>query len=511
MLAVLAGPLVSIAQEARNPVIHADVPDPAVVRKGTRYYMASTTMHMSPGLPIMASDDLVNWTLVSYAYNVLAEDDALRLQHGENAYGRGSWAPSLRFHDGWFYASTFSSTTGRTHVYRTRDVERGDWEAFDFAPALHDHSLYFEDDRVFMVYGAGEIHLVELEPDFSGLRTGGLNTIIIPDASAVAGDDIMLAAEGSQLQKIDGRYYLLNITWPRGGMRTVIVHRADSLTGPWEGRVALQDKGVAQGSLIDTPDGDWYAVLFQDRGAVGRVPWLVPVQWTDGWPVFGTNGEAPVVLDVPADGNGIEGIVASDDFSRAPGDPPLPLAWQWNHNPRNELWSVEARPGWLRLTTGDSVGNFEAARNTLTQRTFGPRSAVRTIIDMTNMRDGDFAGLGLLQRDYGLLGVQIDGEDRSLQMVAAADGVQRVVASVPLQQPVVHLRVDCDFADLQDRAVFRYSLDGSNWRIIGEPLAMKYTLPQHFMGYRFSLFNYATRNPGGFADFDTFQVSDGLD
>ena len=61
------------------------------------------------------------------------------------------------------------------------------------------------------------------------------------------------------MRKINGKYYLFMITWPRGGMRTELVFRADKLTGPYEGRVALQDQGVAQGGLIDTPEGDWYA------------------------------------------------------------------------------------------------------------------------------------------------------------------------------------------------------------------------------------------------------------
>src|SRR5512140_1991669 len=104
---------------ARNPILWADVPDIAVIRVGDTYYMSSTTMHMSPGLPIMKSKDLVNWQLISYAYDTLGDNDALTLQNGKNAYGAGSWASSLRYHDGTYYVSTFSSTTGKTHVYKT--------------------------------------------------------------------------------------------------------------------------------------------------------------------------------------------------------------------------------------------------------------------------------------------------------------------------------------------------------------------------------------------------------
>jgi len=127
-------------------------------------------------------------------------------------------------------------------------------------------------------------------------------------------------------------------------MRTVIVHRADKITGPYEGRVALQDQGVAQGGLIDTPQGDWYAYLFRDYGAVGRIPYLVPVKWEDGWPVLGVDGKVPDTLSLPASRGLIPGIIASDEFHRRPGDPALPLAWQWNHNPDESNWSLPSVP-----------------------------------------------------------------------------------------------------------------------------------------------------------------------
>ena len=151
-----------------------------------------------------------------------------------------------------------------------------------------------------MIYGGGNLRLVELTADVSGIKPGGVDQVVITNASRVAGPNIGLPAEGSQMCKINGKYYLFNITWPRGGMRTVIVHRADKITGPYEGRVALQDKGVAQGGLIDTPQGDWYAYLFRDYGAVGRIPYLVPVQWEDGWPVLGVDGKVPDTLNLPA-------------------------------------------------------------------------------------------------------------------------------------------------------------------------------------------------------------------
>ncbi len=495
------------AEPAQNPMIWADVPDVAVIRVGDSYYMSSTTMHMSPGLPIMKSKDLVNWNLIGYAYDRLVENDAMNLENGQSCYGRGTWASSLRYHDGTYYVSTFSSTSGRTHVYSTKDVEKGDWTQTCFAPSLHDHSLFFDDDgRVYMLYGVGNLRLVELDADLSGIKPDGFNEVVIKNASAVAGSNTSLPAEGSQILKVHGKYYVMNITWPRGGMRTQIIHRADRITGPYEGRVVLQDQGVAQGCLIDTPDGKWYAVLFQDNGSVGRSPWLVPVQWKDGWPVLGVDGKAPRTVDIDDNEHGLGNIVVCDEFNRRPGEP-LPLAWQWNHNPDSRFWSIGERSGYLRLTTGRVDESVLGARNMLAQRTFGPVSSATTRIEVGSMRDGDYAGLIALQRRYGFVGVKMEGESKSLVMVSAQSNTPEQIESVPLAQPEVYLKIDCDFRDRADKACFYYSLDGQTWTRIGSVLQMAYTLP-HFMGYRFGLFNFATRAAGGFVDFDYYRVSD---
>ncbi|WP_240914062.1 glycoside hydrolase 43 family protein [Microbulbifer sp. SH-1] len=494
------------AVATRNPIVWADVPDVSVIRVGDNYYMSSTTMHMNPGLPILKSRDLVNWTLLGYAYDTLVDNAQMNLEDGKNAYGKGSWASSLRYHDGRFYVSTFSATSGKTHVYRTDDIERGNWHETAFEPDLHDHSLFFDDGRVFMVYGSNEIRLVELEEDFSGIKADGINQVIIADAGKVAGEDILLPAEGSQLHKIDGRYYLMNITWPRNGMRTVVIHRADQLTGPYEGRVALQYQGIAQGGLIDTPEGDWYALLFGDRGAVGRIPYLVPVTWKEGWPILGREGAVPTTLNVPVNGKpvantNVAGMVTSDEFDQ----PRLPLPWQWNHNPDNDHWSLSARPGYLRLTNGRVDTDLLQARNTLTQRTFGPESTAEVRLDLSAMHDGDVAGLTLLQKHYGYVGVVREAGERFIVMMSAEGESPRELDRVRLQGDVVYLKAHADFRDLKDTAHFSYSTDGEAWLAIGAPLAMTYTLP-HFMGYRFGLFSFATAEPGGHVDFDYFRL-----
>jgi beta-xylosidase len=497
---------VSQGKIAQNPIVFADVPDLAIIRVGQNYYMSSTTMHMNPGLPIMKSTDLVNWKLINYAYDTLADIPELNLTDGKSTYGRGSWASSLRFHKGTYYVTTFSGTTGETYIFKTKDIEKGNWQRISFKPSYHDHSLFFDDDgRTYLIYGAEKIKLLELNEGLTGIKEGSVEKVIIENASKPAGDNIMLGSEGSQLFKVNGKYYLFNICWPKGGMRTVVIHRADNINGPWEGKVGLQDLGVAQGGLIDTPDGRWFSYLFRDFGAVGRIPYLVPVKWEDGWPILGENGKVSEKVALPVSKGLIPGLIASDDFNRKKGEDALPLVWQWNHNPDNTLWSVTERKGYLRLKTGRIDTDFLLARNTLTQRTIGPTSTGSVVLDVSKMKEGDFAGLSVLQKDYGLAGVKVEGKQKSIIMVSSNNDKSAEIQRIPLHQDQIYFRIDCDFTNKKDEANFFYSLDGKTWNPIGETLKMKYTIP-HFMGYRFGLFNYATKETGGYADFDWFRI-----
>jgi len=496
-----------IFAQAQNPIMYADVPDPSIIRVDDTYYMSSTTMHMSPGVPIMKSKDLVNWELVNYVYDTLADVIALNLTNGKNAYGAGSWASSLRFHEGMFYLSTFSSTTGKTHIYKTDDIEEGPWEAFSFAPHYHDNTLFFdEDEKIYLVWGAGEIKIAELQKDFSGIKKETERTLI-KNATAPIGEDIMLPAEGSQLFKVGNHYYLFTIAWPREGMRTVIIHKAETILGPYESRVGFQDEGVAQGGLIDTPEGKWYAYLFKDNGAVGRVPYILPVAWEEEWPVIGENGKVPTSLDLPISKGIISsGIVASDDFTRNEGERELPLAWQWNHNPQDDFWSLTERSGFLRLTNDRIDSSILQTRNTLTQRTFGPKSSASIKMDITHMKDGDYAGLGLLQENYASIGIKIEQNQAKFVMLKGNSDGFKEIESITTDAQEVYVKASCDFQNHTDKATFFYSLDGETWKALGDELQMRYTLP-HFMGYRFAVFNFATKNAGGYVDFDYFKIN----
>jgi beta-xylosidase len=229
---------------------------------------------------------------------------------------------------------------------------------------------------------------------------------------------------------------------------------------------------------------------------------LVPVKWENGWPILGENGKVPVTLDLPANKSLIPELVNSDEFNRKNNKDKLPLQWQWNHNPDNSLWSISK--GFLLLKTGRIDTSFISAKNTLTQRTIGPESTGSTKINVTGMKEGDFAGLCLLQKNYGLVGVKFENGQKYIVMSSVASG-RSEEARIPLNNNTVYFKAYCDFKERKDEAQFYYSLDGKNWQSIGAPMKMPYTLP-HFMGYRFGLFNYASKNIGGFAKFDWFRI-----
>ncbi|OAS17919.1 family 43 glycosylhydrolase [Paenibacillus oryzisoli] len=513
---------------AKNPIIWGDVPDVDVIRVKDTYYMTSTTMHMNPGVPIMMSKDLVNWEIVNYVYDILASSDKQTLSNGQNIYGKGSWASSIRYNNGKFYIAFASNDTGKTYVFQTTDIEKGPWEKYELAGGVyHDMSLLFDDDgRVYMVYGSGAIKIIELTSGATAIKAGGMNTTIIQNASAPGGSG-GLGAEGSHIYKINGKYYIFHISWPSGNIRTELVHRADTIDGTYEGKIAVRSgstsnsAGVAQGGIVQAVDGNWYGMLFQDYGSVGRIPYIVPMTWSqDGWPVFGDVNDTgiPAVLS--------KSWVSSDTFDQrtekvgayhtevAGGENDyngsnLALIWQWNHNPDNRFWSLTDRPGYLRLTTGRMSTSILDARNTLTQRTFGPESSGTIAIDVSHMKDGDYAGISAFQQNYGFVGVKMSGTTKSVVMVNGSSGSAMEIASVPLAQNTIYLRSELDYKNRTDKANFYYSLDGERWASIGNTLQMSYTLP-HFMGYRFALFNYSTRLTGGYVDFDSFKVDDKL-
>lgn len=493
-----------------NPVLWLDVPDPDVIRVDDYFYMVNTTMHMMPGAAIMRSKDLVNWEIISYVYDKLTDKPNYDL-NGGTVYGRGQWATSLRYHKGKFFVYfSPNDTPYKGYVYSTENPEK-DWKLVARVPHFHDASLLFDDDgKVYVFYGTGQ--LTELKPDLTGVQPGGLD-MRIPVREM--GENGLL--EGSRAIKHNGKYYLLMISWPKGGNRRQVCYRADKITGPYEKKVILEDNFagfpyVGQGCIVDGKD-EWYGLIFQDRGGVGRVLTLMPCRWVDGWPILGDeNGKVPEIMRKPVQGCKTSQIVVSDNFNHEE----MILNWQWNHNPVEEAWSLTERPGYLRLKTSKVVDNIFLAPNTLTQRMEGPKCSATVLLDVSSMKNGDVAGFGAFNSDAGLLSVKmVNGkkfivltnemvkllkENKAVKKV----GVIKAEGQTEFSQDKIYLRIDADFRLRQDIAKFYYSFDNKDWKRIGSDFKMSFDFTRLFVGTRFAIYNYATKNTGGFIDIDWF-------
>ncbi len=505
----------------KNPMLWADVPDPDVIRVGDTFYLVSTTMHLMPGAPVMASKDLKNWETVGYIFDKLTDSPKYDLQEG-TAYGRGQWATSLKYHNGRFYALLAPNEQGKmgdTYIFTAEKAE-GPWTIVSRMRHFHDCSLFFDDDgRVYVIYGTGE--LMELKPDLSDVIEGTYMHIFQRES------DEKGLLEGSRVIKHNGKYYLLMISHAYGpGMhRREVCYRADDIHGPYEKQVILESDFStfgyeAQGTIVDTQDGDWYGIIFQDRGGVGRVLTVMPCRWINGWPMLGDeNGKVPLTVRTLKTGETAGAIVKADDFSATK----LGLHWQWNHNPVDNAWSLTERPGFLRLKTNRVVENIYLAPNTLTQRMEGPTCSGSICMDLSKMKDGDCAGLAAFNSDTGMLIVKKKGKKTVLEMQettvelsdrekAVTKYEEKTIESVELKQNKIWLRIDGDFTPAQrggrDAANFYYSLDGSDWTKIGTTdYRLRFDWRRFFMGSKFGIFCYATKKAGGYVDVGEFSYS----
>lgn len=508
-----------------NPIIKLDFPDPDVIRVDNVYYMVSTTMHFFPGGAILRSYDLIHWELASYLYEGLDNTSAQRLEG--NIYGKGMWAGSLRYHNGRFHVCFIAPDTHKTYLFRSDSAE-GPWEKSIIQGFYYDSSLLFDDDgRVFIAHGNTEIHITELNADLSGPKPGGLDRLAVKDTG-----NIRLGYEGTHFYKINNKYYLFFIHWPDEGYqrRTEACFVADSLEGAFVGKDILDDdlgyhnQGVAQGGIVDTPDGDWFAVLFQDRGAVGRIPVLVPMHWEDDFPVLGTDGKVPSEVETKSthEGYAYTPLFGSDDFQVQNSENAcLKDFWQWNHTPNAALWSATEKPGNYRIHSGKISINVSHAVNTLTQHMVYPGCAADVTVDGSLMNDGDYAGLCALQGCYGLIAlVKQNGRYYLTVLVREPEGDPvwgklpdegpgKRVAWIPVESPVVTLKLRACFTDQIDEAEFFY-LDGEKWVNTGVRHKLYFKL-DHFTGCRFGLFLYSTEQIGGAADFSDFIYHDDND
>jgi beta-xylosidase len=504
-----------------NPLFYEEFEDPDVIRVGDDYYLVGTTMHMNPAVQLMHSKDLVNWELAGYCMDRLDLGPAFRLEGG-NVYGRGIWAPCIRYHQGMFYV--FSNVNGvGLQVFRSKSIH-GPWERNQL-PGRHDLSVLFDDDGKIYIISGGSIPypIEELTPDLKAFVPGVRHQLV------------GRMGEGHHLYKIKGQY--VDVSAIPGGPVDQMVAIADSIDGPWKIERMVQgeslgvtaaaplraqpnDRGLwlHQGGIVDTPSGEWWSVIMSDHGSAGRMVALVPITWDSGFPLIGLPGnlrKAPNTWVKPNTGHTQApkpAFIHDDNFD----GPRLNPHWQWNHVPDDSKWSLSEKPGVLRLHSLPAT-NFYSAHNSLCQRPPGLESIMTVELDTSGLVAGDIAGLALLSSPFAWIGVVKTAEGTTMQMLdTTGSGGGRQGAPAPLANPPtigmtnppshLWLRVACNFDT--DEAIFSWSADGKGYTPLGKPFTMTFQL-RTFQGVRPALFNFNTSGqPGGYADFDNYTVEE---
>ena len=473
-----------------NPVLAADYSDPDAIRIGDTYYMVASDFHFL-GMQVLESKDLVNWKLISQIYRKIDLPGWDTMEH----YGLGSWAPSIRYHDGRFYV--YFCTPDEGLFMSSAEDPAGPWEplhCLKATPGWEDPCPFWDEDGTAYLghsrVGAGPIIVHRMSEDGMELLDEGVTVYEGP------------VAEGTKFHKI-GEYYYLSI--PEGGVgggwQTIL--RSKDIYGPYERKVVLETgstdiNGPHQGAIVDTPYGEWWFLHFQQRDPLGRIVHLQPMCWEDGWPVIGED----------YDGNGVGEPVkgwakpktkkkvkpslpaSSDNF----GGPTLGLQWQFNHNPVDDAWSLERRKGFLAL---DALlaPSFKMARNTLSQKIMGFRGEYTTVLDCTSIAEGQFAGLACMGRQNFCAGVFVKDGQKALSL-EIGDNIQKMAG---LSSDKVWLRVTFDVVENIFR--FYYSTDGKEFSTLGGPFGMRFGF---WKGARVALFSYNAETSSGTAFFDDF-------
>lgn len=519
---LVAGALGSLASAAMiprattltNPVLWQDHPDLDVFRIGPVFYYSSSTFAYSPGAPVLKSYDLATWEPVSHSVPELPFGAKYNLDGNGQGYVDGIWASTLRYRESndLFYwmgciegGETFVFTApGGNAVENDGEVESWEWTAQSpIGKCYYDMGLFIDDDdTMYVAYGNTEISVAQLSDD--GLSEVSSQVVYTSESDTI---------EGARMYKVDGYYYIF-VTRPADAEWVL---RSESPFGPYEMRDfvtaikgPLDDAGYAhQGGIVDTEDGDWYYIGFMDAYPGGRIPVVAPFTWEDGWPVLVTdNGEWGKTYPIPVQTDKkVSSPLGTDDFT---GET-LSNEWEWNHNPDNNKWRF-ADEGGLVLQTADVTTDLYAARNTLTHRIIGPKSTGTFRLGVGGMTDGDRAGAVLFRDRAAYIGVQKTGDDLSLVMVegltleegtwdTTSEGTVADTAVLNAGAEEVWLRIEADITpafntDVERTTAFSYSLDGEEYTQLGPEFAMSNSWT-YFTGYRFGVFNHATKELGG--------------
>lgn len=473
-----------------NPILNADYSDPDAIRVGDDYYMICSEFHFM-GMPVLHSKDLVNWKIIARIFDRIDFSPAFDTN---DRYSGGSWAPSIRYHDNkfWVYFCTIDEGLFMTSAAKPE----GPWEPLAQVVKIDKWEdpcpFWDEDGQAYLIrsrHRAGPLILHKMSSDGKTLLDDGVTIYTGP------------VAEGPKMNKWNGYYY---ISLPEGGVgegwQTVL--RSKNIYGPYEKTVVLEKgsttiNGPHQGSLIDTPNGEWWFIHFQMLNRLGRVVHLEPVHWQNDWPVIGVDidrngiGEPVYVWKKPDVGATyqIEKPQTSDEFNALE----LDFQWAWNHNPVPGEWSLTQKPGFLLLNALPAV-SFLKAKNTLTQKVMGNSGEATTLLLADQMKDGQKAGLCQMGKPNNLIGlVRSEGK---LSVFADINGK---VTEMPIHAEKIYLKIQ--ITSEQGKNQFYYSTDNKKFIPLGDTFIVNYG---NWKGPKIGLFSYNEKEIGGTAKFDWF-------
>ncbi|NND08302.1 MAG: glycosyl hydrolase 43 family protein [Saprospiraceae bacterium] len=528
-----------------NPVLNADYPDVDIEQLGDTYYMISSKQHMSPGMVILESKDMVNWRSIGHVWDSLSWGPEYQWDR-MNGYSFGVWAGDLAYHEGTWFCYQIDFNHG-LYVSTAPDI-RGPWSAphhmLSSDQVLDDPGVFWDE----------ETHQAYLICNTAGKQKSATNTVpgnenriykMSWDGKQLldAGQLVYtgLGAEAAKIYRIDSTWYIFMAEWflddPNGSTkipspendRKQIVLRSDkSIYGPYEKKVVLErgngfSRSCSQGGLMQAPDGSWWYMhqLIQntDFPFQGRPQCLEPVSWKNGWPIIGVDvdgddiGEPVRQSKKPILGQPVAAPASDDDF----GTESLGVQWEWNHNPKRSNWSLTDRPGWLRLKAGmplqigaqfgprsnqwtNAKGSqtlFWRVYNTLSQRIMGTtRGVAKAKFDVSNMSAGQRAGFVRFGGVYHLIGViQDDHGQRNLFFM---DKLGNETMGPAISSTALFIRTN----NRHNQAFFEYSFDDQKYQRFGPNFTIEFG---NWTGDRLGFFTWNDKEEKGQIDVDWFK------
>jgi len=512
----------------QNPALYADYSDPDACRVGSDYYMVASSFTNTPGLPILHSRDLVNWTIVNYAiHNLTPENFFQSMQHGN-----GVWAPSIRYHNNEFYIYYGDPDFG---IYMTKAKTATDkWSPLTLVKdgkGLIDPCPFWDNNgRAYVAHA------------YAGSRAGmksvlGIFEMTTDGKQAITESKLVFdghpnhsTVEGAKLYKRNDYYYIFA---PAGGVKQgwQLAMRSKNIYGPYEEKIVMAQgkskiNGPHQGAWLDTPDGkeDWF-IHFQDLYAYGRVVHLNPLKWINDWPVIGEDNDGdgcgiPVeTYTKPNLGKAypITTPIESDEFDGKT----LGLQWQWQAN-SNPLWHFYNRNnGFLRLFAWeaiDAVNNLWNAPALLMQKFPAPNFNATIKLKFSPYKIDERTGLIVMGQDYAAITIDSTINGLSLNFVscknAPAGNPEIKTVSIPYKSNEVYFRVEVkqsfsinndNYTQPNANCTFSYSTDGNKFTVIGDVFSAK---EGKWIGAKIGIFCQRPKrlNDSGYADFDWFRI-----